>query len=90
MKEINDRQVGKIYKQIIYSGRNNKWPIYPYDISVASFLKMIHKLTLQWCTALSPIKFEKYEKIDIAVDITSIEVNSVVPIKDEKCTYPLV
>lgn len=38
----------------------------------------------------SPIKFEKYEKIDIAVDITSIEVNSVVPIKDEKCTYPLV
>lgn len=37
-----------------------------------------------------PIRFEKYEKIDTAVDITSIEVNSVVPIKDEKCTYPLV
>ena len=49
MKEINDRHVGEIYKQRIYSGRNNKWPIYPYDIPVASFLKKIHKLTLQWC-----------------------------------------
>ena len=38
----------------------------------------------------SPIRFEKYEKIDTAVGITSIEVNSVVPIKDEKYTDPLV
>ena len=38
----------------------------------------------------SPIRFEKYEKIDTAVDITSIVVISVVPIKDEKYTYPLV
>lgn len=37
-----------------------------------------------------PIRFEKCEKIDTAVGITSIEVSSVVPIKDEKCTYPLV
>ena len=90
MKEINDRHVGKIYKKIIYSGRNNKCPIYPYDILVASFLKKIHKLTLQWCIIFLPIRFEKCEKIDTAVGITSIEVNSVVPIKDEKCTYPLV
>ena len=35
----------------------------------------------------SPIRFAKYEKIDTAVDINSIKVNSVGPVKNGKCAY---
>ena len=58
--------------------------------SCCQFPKKDTQINITMMYSFLPIRFEKYEKIDTAVDITSIEVNSVVPIKDEKCTYPLV